>query len=164
MDEVQIAQHDILFRPPFATQGQDPTVTAGLYAGGAAAIMMGLGGGLLLPLVGFAAYPVIRKRLEERALEEAKNLVEDEMEGIVGNVLTELKHELGRYVMRSFEKMETVTREQSSKYYQTQRKQLARQFSVSEQAEAERREAADSSEKEIQANIERLKQELERRI
>lgn len=164
VEETDIARHDVLFRPPFTAQGQDPTVTAGLFAGGAAAVMMGLGGGLLLPFVGLAAYPMIRKHLEEKALEEAKQLVLLETDGIVAGILNELKHELGSYAIRTFEQMEAVTHEQATRYYQTQREQLEQKLKQSEQAEATRLEASAADEREVEAAIERFGREVERRL
>ncbi|MCM3281283.1 dynamin family protein [Exiguobacterium sp. MER 193] len=164
IEETEIGRHDILFRPPFTFQGQDPTITAGLFAGGAAAVMMGLGGGLLLPFVGLAAYPMIRKHLEEKALEEAKQLVLLEIDGIVSGILKELKHELESYVIRMFEQMESVTHEQATRYYQKQREQLEQQLKQSEHAETMRLQTSSADVREIETAIARFGRELERRL
>lgn len=164
IEETEIGRHDILFRPPFTIQGQDPTITAGLFAGGATAVMMGLGGGLLLPFVGLAAYPMIRKHLEEKALEEAKQLVLLEIDGIVSSILKELKHELESYVIRMFEQMESVTHEQATRYYQKQQEQLERQLKQSEHAETMRLQTSSADVREIETAIARFGRELERRL
>ena len=71
-------------------------VMAGIFAGGAGALAMVLGGPILLPIVGMAGYPMIQKMLMESKLEQAKQdvlpVLDDQLQEIFDRFYLEIDH------------------------------------------------------------------------
>jgi GTPase SAR1 family protein len=72
------------------TGSSDTTVTSGLITAGAGAIMMIASGGLLLPFISMAGFPLLNKLLAEKKLaklkDEATPLVEQEIHQVAHNL------------------------------------------------------------------------------
>ncbi|WP_214709045.1 MULTISPECIES: dynamin family protein [unclassified Exiguobacterium] len=151
---------EVLFQPPFSDGKPDPTITAGLVAGGAAAIMLGLGGGLLLPFVGLAAYPIIRKKLETQALTEAKNLMLMDLDKIVHVVLKDMKQTLETYVEKSFATISETTLSQIANHYRSQEEKIQKQLHNQKNDKNVWYEQKNTIEKELEHEIEKIKEAL----
>ncbi|TCI22627.1 dynamin family protein [Exiguobacterium sp. SL-9] len=151
---------EVVFHPPFSDGKPDPTITAGLVAGGAAAIMLGIGGSLFLPFIGLAAYPIIRKKLETQALTEAKNLMLLDLDKIVDAVLKDMKQMLEEYVRKSFITISEMTVNQMDGHYQSQQEKIQTQLNRQKNDKNDWSEQKNAKEKELEQEIEKIKEAL----
>lgn len=158
LDQSELSE--VLFHPPFAEGKTDPTITAGLFAGGAAAVMLSLGGGLFMPFIGLAAYPIIRKQLETKALTEAKELMILELDKVVHQVLQDMKQSFAIYVENTFSKIKEMTLSQIENHYQYNLEKVEKQLEHQQSDQTEWNQQKDAVEKEIESEIEKLRDML----
>jgi GTPase SAR1 family protein len=77
----------------------DTTVTSGMIAGGAGAIMVLLSGGLLFPIITMAGFPFLNKVLAEKRLEKLKAEVTPHVDTEMEKVIGKLKESTKQYIV-----------------------------------------------------------------
>ncbi|WP_226675751.1 dynamin family protein [Rossellomorea aquimaris] len=82
------------------------SVLAGLIAGGAGALMMVVGGPILLPIIGMAGYPILQKKLVEKRLNEAKTYLLSEIGPTLDGVLNSFRMEVEQYMKTNIRNIE----------------------------------------------------------
>lgn len=102
----------------------DPTIMAGVLTGGAATVLVSIGTGMIVPLVGLAVYPVLRKRMEDNALKEAKDLLKGQVASSIDRFSLELSGNVSVYIDETMAGIETNIQTYLENHYTMARKKL----------------------------------------
>ncbi|MCK2156191.1 dynamin family protein [Exiguobacterium sp. 17-1] len=102
----------------------DPTIMAGVLTGGAATVLVSVGTGMIVPLVGLAVYPILRKKMEDSALKEAKELLSGQVSSSVDRFLLELSGSVSTYIDGTMDGIETNIQTYLANHYAMARKKL----------------------------------------
>ncbi|MBD8071171.1 dynamin family protein [Bacillus sp. PS06] len=89
-----------------AAKSSDTTVTSGLITAGAGTIMVLLSGGLLLPVITLAGFPLLNKLLGEKKLAEAKAEVLPQIDEEISHLIEKLKTSTGQYIADEVDQLE----------------------------------------------------------
>lgn len=76
------------------------TTQAGLISAGAAGVLTLIGGPILLPFVGMAAFPLLQKKMLESKLNEAKVMVKPQINEALNESINSLSNETIKYVLK----------------------------------------------------------------
>ncbi|MFC4322570.1 dynamin family protein [Litchfieldia salsa] len=84
----------------------DASVTSGLITAGAGVVMVLLSGGLLLPVITLAGFPLLNKFLGEKKLEKVKEEVLPHIDQEVTSLIEKLKASTGEYISQEVDHLE----------------------------------------------------------
>lgn len=102
----------------------DPTIMAGVLTGGAATVLVSVGTGMIVPLVGLAVYPILRKKMEDSALKEAKELLRGQVFSSIDRFSLELSGNVSTYIDETMDGIETNIQSYLANHYKVARKKL----------------------------------------
>ena len=100
------------------------TMKAGLIAGGAAGLLMLVGGPLLLPLIGLAGMPYLQKAMLDNKLKEAKAKVLPELSNLINQTFNPLSGEIEKNMSTSVEQIVILNEQRFSEIFSAYKEEI----------------------------------------
>ncbi|NMA69482.1 MAG: GTP-binding protein [Desulfitobacterium sp.] len=137
------------------------TMKAGLIAGGAAGLLILVGGPLLLPLVGLAGMPYLQKTLLDNKLKEAKAKVLPELNNLMNKTFNTLYEEIEKNMSISVEQIVILNEQRFAEIFSAYKEEIEQNI----KAKKSNQDSFLEEEKDLvskKALLEKLLQELKR--
>ena len=139
----------------------DPTIMAGVLTGGAATVLVSVGTGMIVPLVGLAVYPILRKKMEENALKEAKELLSGQVSSSIDRFSLELSGNVSTYIDETMDGIETNIQSYLANHYKVARKKLDETIELGKKETHELSLQIQQNEKKTLEKLEQIKMSIE---
>ncbi|WP_404274931.1 dynamin family protein [Exiguobacterium undae] len=139
----------------------DPTIMAGVLTGGAATVLVSVGTGMIVPLVGLAVYPILRKKMEDSALKEAKELLSGQVSSSIDRFSLELSGNVSTYIDETMDGIETNIQSYLANHYKVARKKLDETIELGKKETHELSLELQQNEKQTLEKLEQIKMSIE---
>lgn len=139
----------------------DPTIMAGVLTGGAATVLVSVGTGMIVPLVGLAVYPILRKKMEDSALKEAKELLSGQVSSSIDRFSLELSGNVSTYIDETMDGIETNIQSYLANHYKVARKKLDETIELGKKETHELSLQLQQNEKQTLEKLEQIKMSIE---
>ena len=139
----------------------DPTIMAGVLTGSAATVLFTLGTGMIIPLVGMAVYPILRKKMEANALKETKELLNGQVSSSIDRFLLELSGSVSTYIDGTMDGIETNIQSYLANHYKVARKKLDETIELGKKETHELSLQLQKNEKQTLEKLEQIKISIE---
>lgn len=139
----------------------DPTIMAGVLTGGAATVLVSVGTGMIVPLVGLAVYPILRKKMEDSALKEAKELLSGQVSSSIDRFSLELSGNVSTYIDETMDGIEMNIQSYLANHYKVARKKLDETIKLGKKETHELSLQLQENEKQTFEKLEQIKKSID---
>ncbi|WP_077624772.1 dynamin family protein [Sediminibacillus massiliensis] len=142
--ELQTVKDSVTFSAAIDMDSPDSSntaITSGALLGGASALALALGAGVLFPIVAFVGQPWLSNKLKERKWEKVKPTIIEETDNHVSMIFIDFRQHMNAYVQETIRKIQQGSSEEFNRmvsHYETSIDQKIKAKQQSERDQAER--------------------------